>query len=89
MTTERVTYSGRVQGVGFRYTVHSIAKQYPITGYVKNLPIGTVELVAQGQSDLIDEFLVAVAERFRHNIVDWQRATIEAGEIFHEFEIRF
>ena len=38
----RVIYRGRVQGVGFRYTSASIARRFPVTGYVRNLPDGTV-----------------------------------------------
>ena len=49
-TTHRLTclFSGRVQGVGFRYTVHNLALQYDVRGYVRNLPDGRVELVMEG-----------------------------------------
>jgi acylphosphatase len=43
MTAKQVFYSGRVQGVGFRYTVKQIASGYEITGFVRNLPDGRVE----------------------------------------------
>jgi acylphosphatase len=52
-----VIYSGRVQGVGFRYTVKHIAGQYNITGYVKNLPSGSVEVVAEGEEQILEKFL--------------------------------
>ena len=45
----RLIYQGRVQGVGFRYTVASIARRFPVTGYVKNLPDGNVELAVDGE----------------------------------------
>ena len=41
-------FSGRVQGVGFRYTTQNMALQYDVRGYVKNLPDGRVELVMEG-----------------------------------------
>jgi len=42
-------YRGRVQDVGFRWRVSQIAKSFPCTGYVKNLPDGSVELLIEGE----------------------------------------
>ena len=47
---------GRVQGVGFRYATARKAKQLGLAGWVKNLPNGAVETVAQGEAEMIDEF---------------------------------
>lgn len=58
---KHVYYSGRVQGVGFRYTARSVAGKYPVTGYVRNLPGGDVELVAEGEADQVDAFLADLA----------------------------
>jgi len=60
---ERVTvlYSGRVQGVGFRATVRYIACGYDVTGTVRNLPDGRVELVAEGTRDELKAFLEGIA----------------------------
>jgi acylphosphatase len=71
---KRVLYSGRVQGVGFRFTTLEIAADYPVAGYVRNLPGGDVELVAEGAADPVDAFLAAVADRMADNIV---RTTVE------------
>ena len=60
---KRVTYSGTVQGVGFRYTARRIAQGYDVAGYVRNLPDGTVELVAEGEPGEVERFLGAVASR--------------------------
>ena len=57
---KRVYYSGHVQGVGFRYTAQGLARGYPVTGYVRNLPSGEVELVAEGEPAPVDAFLAAV-----------------------------
>ena len=46
-----VYYEGRVQGVGFRFTSEYVAQQLKLTGWVKNLPDGRVELVAEGKED--------------------------------------
>jgi acylphosphatase len=60
---KRVLYSGRVQGVGFRYTAQALAAGYPVAGYVRNLPTGEVELVAEGEDSVVEAFLAAVAQR--------------------------
>ncbi len=57
---KRVLYSGRVQGVGFRYTAHGVSEGFGVSGYVRNLPSGDVELVAQGAPGQVDAFLAAV-----------------------------
>jgi len=59
-----IVFSGRVQGVGFRYTVHRTALQYELTGYVKNLPNGCVEMFAQGTPEDIDNCLVDIQRHF-------------------------
>lgn len=58
----RVLYSGWVQGVGFRYTARRLAQDYRVTGFVRNLPDGRVELVAEGPPAEVEAFLKAVGE---------------------------
>lgn len=60
---KHVYYSGRVQGVGFRYTAQRLASQYPVTGFVRNLPNGGVELLAEGPAEHVNAFLAALAGR--------------------------
>ena len=60
---KRVLYSGRVQGVGFRYTTRSLAAGHPVAGWVRNLPTGEVELVVEGEDSAVEAFLAAVARR--------------------------
>ena len=64
----RVIYEGRVQGVGFRYTTASIARRHPVSGYVKNLADGTVEVQVEGPRERVDAFLRDVAAVFGENI---------------------
>jgi acylphosphatase len=84
----QVFYAGHVQGVGFRYTTSRIAGRFRVTGFVRNLPDGRVELVAEGAAEEVTAFLREVAERLGDNIrstaVDRRPAT---GE-FASFEIR-
>jgi acylphosphatase len=49
--TKQVIFKGEVQGVGFRYTTNRLAKRYNITGWVRNLADGNVELIMQGDLD--------------------------------------
>ncbi|MEO7934014.1 MAG: acylphosphatase [Chthoniobacterales bacterium] len=58
----RVFYDGRVQGVGFRATVRWIAEGFEITGWIKNLPDGRVELLVRGESREVRDFLAAIRE---------------------------
>lgn len=52
----RAVVQGRVQGVGFRYFAQSLALDYCLSGWVRNLPDGNVEFEAQGPDDRIDVF---------------------------------
>ena len=84
----RVLYSGRVQGVGFRYTVKSVATGFEVTGTVRNLPDGRVELMAEGAKDELKAFSQAIHESglehfIRNEEISWGEAT---GE-FRGFEI--
>ena len=58
----RVLYSGRVQGVGFRYSVRQVASGFEVTGTVRNLPDGRVELQCSGDPDEVEAFLEGIAE---------------------------
>ena len=62
MIGRQVFYEGRVQGVGFRYTVRSVARGFEVRGWVKNLADGRVELQVCGESDEVREFLKAVRD---------------------------
>ena len=59
----KVLFFGHVQGVGFRDTVFSVAKHFNVTGHVRNLPNGSVELVAEGSPGEIRRFLEAIRNR--------------------------
>lgn len=82
-------YRGRVQGVGFRYTTRSVARRFSVTGFVKNLSNGHVQLVAKGPNDEVDRFLEAIAEAMPENIRDVQITRLAAVGEFSAFEIAF
>lgn len=60
---EQVLFSGRVQGVGFRYQVLQTAREFEVAGFVRNLPDGRVELEAEGSEAEIKAFVQGVEER--------------------------
>jgi acylphosphatase len=63
-----VRYSGHVQGVGFRATTATMARDHPVTGYVKNLPDGRVEVYVEGTPQAVKTFLDAVRAFWKRNI---------------------
>jgi acylphosphatase len=67
---KRVLYTGRVQGVGFRYAARAIAGRFAVAGHVRNLPDGRVELAAEGEADEVAAFLDAVAEHWSGSLTD-------------------
>ncbi len=89
MPTVQVNYEGRVQGVGFRYTVKRLATGYEVSGWVRNLPDGRVELVASGERDEVDAFLEAIRKsELAGNISAESISTMETPQGLRGFEIR-
>lgn len=84
----QIFYSGRVQGVGFRYTVKSVAAGFDIVGTVRNLMDGRVELIAEGTKEELNAFRAAIPEAgLAANIRDEAVAWSEARGGFRGFEI--
>jgi len=85
----QVLYSGHVQGVGFRYTTRSISRNYEITGFVRNLPDGSVEVVAEGSPEQLDGFLDEVSDRLSGRIREEKCDRRPAEQQFANFGIRY
>ena len=85
----RLIYTGRVQGVGFRYTAYSLARRYPLIGYVKNLPDGRVELVVQGAQGELVAFLDELGARFRDHVESTSTEAQHADPSLVSFEVRY
>jgi acylphosphatase len=84
-----VIYRGNVQGVGFRYTARALALDFAVTGFVKNITDGSVQVVAQGETPEVERFLAAIDARMgdlvRTREVRWLHP---AGDL-KGFAIRF
>jgi acylphosphatase len=83
-----VLYTGHVQGVGFRYTVKSLTPGYELTGLIRNLSDGRVELIVEGSKTELEEFLRAIEESglgrlIKQTQITWSQARNE----FRGFEI--
>ena len=84
-----IHFTGRVQGVGFRYTVESVVAPLGVTGYVRNLPDGRVELVAEGTIAQLDRMQAAVQRAMQANIAETSAAESPATGEFAAFRIAF
>ncbi len=88
MNATRVFYEGRVQGVGFRWTARKIAQGYDVTGLVRNLPDGRVELQVSGDAEEVDAFLTDIRDSvLAGHITTEQRERISLPNPFKGFQI--
>ena len=85
---QKILFTGRVQGVGFRYTTDRFAQGYSVTGYVRNLDDGRVELVAEGLPAEIDGLLAEIRAHFADPIQHQQLDRRPATGQYAAFEIR-
>jgi len=87
--TQSVIYEGRVQGVGFRYCAKEVAKGYEVTGWIKNLPSGTVEMAVKGEEQEVREFIAAIAnsEVAKHIKKTTISEHINQADKFNDFRI--
>ena len=84
----QVYYSGRVQGVGFRATVKRVAHGYEVTGIIRNLPDGRVEMVAEGERAELFEFQQAIRDSgLGHFIRQEEARSNSVKNEFRGFEI--
>jgi acylphosphatase len=85
---ETVFFSGHVQGVGFRYSVLQVAREFEVSGFVANLPDGRVQLEAEGEAGEVAAFIAAVEERMHGYIRKIERSERRRDALFVGFEIR-
>jgi len=88
-SAKHITFTGQVQGVGFRFTARDIANRYMLTGLVRNLPNGAVEMIAQGPSDDISDCLRDIKEAFSGYIRETIVEEIPPSPQYTDFKITF
>lgn len=84
---ETVFFSGRVQGVGFRYTTMQIAREFEVTGNVRNLADGRVQLEVEGRPGEVEAFVKAIEERMHGHVRKIERNADRRPAQFSGFAI--
>src|SRR5678816_1046836 len=85
---ETVFYSGHVQGVGFRYSVLQVAREFEVTGFVRNLVDGRVQMEVEGTQTDVSAFVDAVQERLHGYVRKVERAGAKRAAQFIGFTIK-
>ena len=86
----RILFEGRVQGVGFRMTARRLSSAFPVSGFVRNMEDGRVELVVEGEPESLASYLEAVHREFGDMIRDIQEDVEPVGdEALAGFTIRY
>ncbi len=88
VTHESVFFTGHVQGVGFRYSTLQVAKEFEVTGYVRNLADGRVQLEVEGRPGVIDAFLKSLEEKMHGYIRKTERTRGRRPPEFTGFTLR-
>lgn len=88
-TAKCIIFIGRVQGVGFRFTAFNVADRYQLTGQVRNVSDGTVEMIAQGHSDDIDHCVRDIEESFEGHLRETKITEIPQNQKYKDFKITF
>lgn len=88
-TAKHIIFSGQVQGVGFRFTSQRIASRYQVTGMVRNLPDGTVELIIQGRPTEINNCIKDIQNTLKDYIQSKREEDIEPSDEYTDFRILF
>jgi acylphosphatase len=83
-----VCFSGRVQGVGFRYAAFQVAKEFEVAGFVENLPDGRVRVEVEGRAEELAAYLTALEERMHGYIRKMERSSRTRSPQFLGFVIR-
>jgi acylphosphatase len=86
---KHIIFTGQVQGVGFRFTAFNTANRHQLTGFVCNLPDGTVEMLIQGTSEAIDDCIRDIKEYFSGYIRETEIGEIPPNPQYKDFKITF
>jgi acylphosphatase len=85
---ETAYFTGRVQGVGFRYAALQVAREFEVSGYVANLADGRVQLEAEGTPEEVAAYIAAVEAKMHGYVRKVDRVTSRRSPQFSGFSIR-
>ncbi len=89
IVAKHIVFSGSVQGVGFRFTALNTANSYHLTGYVRNLPRGDVEMLIQGEGETIDSCVRDIEASFAGYVRQTEVETATPDPKLKDFKITF
>ena len=89
MIARHIIFTGRVQGVGFRFTARRAAQRRQLSGYVRNMPNGSVEMLAQGQVEEVDDCIQDIKEYFSGYIKEVKIEEMPFDSKYIDFQITF
>lgn len=90
MEAIRAVVTGRVQGVGFRYSTQAMGQQLGLAGWVRNQPDGSVAVLAQGPAEAVARFLTYLDQGPRSaRVVSVDIVTAEPDSALNSFEVQF
>lgn len=89
ITAKQINFTGRVQGVGFRFTVFNIASRCKLAGYVRNSPDGSVEMIAQGSAGQIEDCVRDIERSFNGYISETRVQQAPFNPEYTDFKITF
>jgi acylphosphatase len=88
MIAKKLTFIGRVQGVGFRYSVQQLAEGFDVTGYVQNLPDGRVECGLRGEPRELEAMIKAIFDsHLKGFIKEWDSVSVDPPPAWKGFQI--
>ncbi|MGQ9746452.1 MAG: acylphosphatase [Candidatus Caldatribacteriaceae bacterium] len=86
----RLILKGRVQGVGYRYFVLRLAQKFEVTGLVRNLPSGEVEVVAEGKKEEVETFLEEVKKGpASAHVSSFREEWLPFSGFYHDFRVGY
>ena len=89
MVAKHIIFTGRVQGVGFRFTAYNVAHRHQLTGFVRNLFDGTVEMLAQGRPEDVDDCIRDIKESLAGYIREARIEEATFNPQYTDFKITF
>ena len=89
MVARHIVFIGSVQGVGFRFTAHRMAGRHQLTGFVRNLRDGTVEMLAQGKAEDIEDCIRDIQESLTGHIRETKIEEVPPEPTYTDFKITF